>query len=433
MFDNLQFKIVGGFEVPFPRMMRVKQRFNTTKINDIADAIHQQLSEKKIEAKIKPGMKVAITAGSRGIANLQKIILSVVTEIKRLGGIPFIVPAMGSHGGATAEGQAGILAEYGIEERKVGCPIVSSMETVQVGRLPNGLTLYFDKHAFESDAIVVVGRVKPHTDFKGPVESGLQKMIVIGLGKQDGADSMHAYGIDQFHTLIPDAAKILMEKTNISIGVAIIENAHDDTLKIVAMPVEEIADREPGLLRLAKSSMPKLLMDSIDVLVVDEFGKDISGAGMDPNITGRTNSGMVEGFDAPPIQKIVVRDITPSSHGNATGIGMADIITKSFFDKIDFSSLYANTITSTVLSAGKIPIVLENDKQALAVAVKTCNRISYNQAKIVWIKNTLNLDCIYISEAYRDEIQNKENIEFLGSYETIRFDKEGRLSTPFHF
>jgi hypothetical protein len=435
MFENIQIKLEGGFEVDYPKLVRVRQIFRNEKINDIPEAVHRQFEAEEVRVKIKPGMKVAVAVGSRGIANLQLIVTSVVAEIKRLGGEPFIVPAMGSHGGATTEGQREVLAEYGIIGDLVGCPVHATMETVQVGQLPNnGLPLYFDKYAYESDAIVLVARVKPHTDFKGSVESGLQKMLVIGLGKHKGATSIHSYGVDRFYETIPAAGKMLIEKTNVAIGVALIENAYDETCQIIALPAEKICDEEPLLLKTAKESMPKLLFDDIDILVIDEFGKDVSGAGMDPNITGRTNMGNnIAGFDAPPIQKIVIRDLTDKSHGNATGIGMADIITARFFNKIDLASTYINTITSTTLADGKIPLVIRNDKEALAVALRTCTRISYDNVKIVWIKNTLKLEHIYVSESYIDYVRKRDDLELTDDIREIWFDHEGNLANPFDF
>lgn len=430
MFSQ-QVKIEGGFDVSYPRMIRVRQKFQDVKIDHIDEAIRQQFLKEDVRVKIKPGMRVAVAVGSRGIANLQQIAFSTVKEIKGLGGEPFIVPAMGSHGGATAEGQLEILQQYGITEESMGCPILSSMQTVQVGQLPNGLPLYFDQFAYESDAIVAIGRVKPHTDFKGPIESGLLKMLVIGLGKHKGASVMHSYGFDRFHELIPAAGQALIEKTKIVIGLAVIENAYDETYQLIAVPAEKIMDTEPHLLKQAKQAMAKLLVDRIDVLVVDEIGKDISGAGMDPNITGRTLSGLNEGLDAPPIQKIVVRDLTEKTHGNATGLGAADVITKRCLEKIDFAYTYANTITSTLLTAAKIPIVLQNDMEALAVAAKTCNRITMDKIKIVWIKNTLDLEHIYVSEPYLEDLRHREDLKIAGEAEPIQFDQDGNLLSPF--
>ncbi|TDF97078.1 lactate racemase domain-containing protein [Paenibacillus piri] len=429
MFEHIQVKVEGGFDIPFPRMIPVEQKFAITKVDDISETVHDEFLKNEVQVKIRPGMKVAVAVGSRGINNLQEIVTHVVKEIKRLGGEPFIVPAMGSHGGATAEGQIQVLADYGIVEQHVGCPIRASMETVLAGQLPNGIPLYFDKHAYESDAVVVVCRVKPHTDFKGEIESGIQKMIVIGLGKHKGATFIHSLGFDQFHSVIPEAGKLLIEKTNVALAVAVIENARDETAEIVAVPSEAICEVEPGLLVKAKAAMPKFLLDEIDVLVLEEIGKNISGSGMDPNIVGRTGSGLTEGFQAPPIQKMVVRDLTEKTHGNAAGIGIADIITTKVFNKIDFGYTYANCITSTALLGAKIPVVLRSDKEALAVAVKTCNRITPATVKIVWIKNTLEMEHIYISETYLDLIKGRDDIAITGDPVPIEFDSEGNLTT----
>lgn len=427
MFDHLHIKIEGGLNIPFPKMMPVRQKFRLSRLENPSDAIHQEFSKGYVQVKIKPGMNVAIAVGSRGIQNLQEIVTSVVREIRALGGNPFIVPAMGSHGGATEEGQLKVLADYGILASCVGCPIRSSMETVKVGQLENGVPLYFDKHAYESDAIVLVGRVKPHTDFKGSVESGLQKMAVIGLGKHKGASFMHSLGFDQFHKLIPEAGQILIERTNIALGVAIIENARDETAEIVILPAERICREEPELLLRAKQAMPRFLLDKIDVLIVSEIGKDISGSGMDPNIVGRTGSGLTEGFETLPIQRIVVLDLTEKSHGNASGIGIADIITTRLLRKIDLGATYANCITSTALNGAKIPVVIQSDREALAIAVKTCNRISLESVRIVWIKNTLEMEHIYISETFGDTIKERDDIEITGEPKPMEFDQDGNL------
>ncbi|GIP31413.1 lactate racemase domain-containing protein [Paenibacillus sp. J2TS4] len=431
MFENIQVKVEGGFDLPFPRMIPVRQYFKTDKINHIPSAVKEQFKRPEATKQIRAGMKVAVAVGSRGIANLKQITASVISELVRLGARPFIVPAMGSHGGATAEGQQAVLAEYGITEEAMGCPIKASMETVLVGTLPGGIPLYFDKHAYRSDAVVIINRVKPHTDFKGRVESGLQKMIVIGLGKHKGASYIHSLGFDRFHDVIPEAGRALIQAAPIALGVAIIENAYDETCDIQVMPAEEICAREPILLEQAKNIMPRLLVDSIDVLIVDEVGKDVSGSGMDPNITGRTGSGLTQGFDAaPPIQKIILRDLTAKTHGNAAGFGMADIVTLRLFRKIDFAYTYANCITSTALLGAKIPMVLRSDKEALAIAIKTCNRVTPDTVKIVWIRNTLDLQHIYVSESYRSLLCNRSGIDILGEAEELLFDEEGNVMNP---
>lgn len=431
MFEKIEIKIEGGLDIPLPKMLPVHQSFPLTRLEGIAETIEREFLKEEIRGKVKPGMRVAVAVGSRGIRNLRQIVASVVKELRRLGTEPFIVPAMGSHGGATAEGQAQVLADYGIVESKIGCPIRSSMETVQVGELPGGVPLYFDKLAYESDAIVVIGRIKPHTDFKGTVESGLQKMIAIGLGKHKGATSLHSLGFDQFHRVIPEAGKILIERTNIALGVAIIENAREETAEIFVIPSEQICSVEPDLLVRAKKAMPRFLLDQIDVLLIDEIGKDISGSGMDPNIVGRTGSGLTEGFEAPPIQKIVVRDLTEKTHGNASGIGLADVITSRLFNKINFAHTYANCITSTALAGAKIPVVMRSDREAIAVAVKTCNRVTPKTVKIVWIKNTLEMEHLYVSESYKSWIQGRNDISITGDAVPFEFDRNGNLKSVF--
>lgn len=431
LFNNLAVKVEGGLNIPLPRMMPVQQLFPMKQVDSPGAAIQQEFTKEEVRAKIRPGMNVAVAVGSRGIHKLQEIVAAVIREIRSLGGSPYIVPAMGSHGGATAEGQLEVLAEYGITESEIGCSIRSSMDTVQVGQLSSGIPLYMDKNAWESDAIVVVGRVKPHTDFKGTVESGLQKMIVIGLGKHKGASYIHSLGFDQFHQVIPEAGQALIERTNVALGVAIIENAREDTADLTVIPAEQICLKEPELLAEAKAAMPRLLLDSIDVLMIDEIGKEISGSGMDPNIVGRTGSGLMAGFNAPPIQKIVVRDLTDKTHGNASGIGIADVITARLFNKIDFAYTYANCITSTALTGAKIPVVMRSDHEALAVAIKTCNRISLDSVKIVWIKNTLQLEHIYLSEAYQEAIRGRRDLVITGPPAELSFDKEGHLRSVF--
>lgn len=433
MFEQTEIKLEGGFDIAWPTLYRVKQKFDGARIDDIEAKVAAEFAKPVISGKILPGMRVAITAGSRGIANLQAIITAIAREIKQRGASPLVVPAMGSHGGATAAGQRQAIAEFGITEDNIGCPVISSMETVELGRLENGLTIWFDKAAYECDAVIALGRVKPHTDFKGPVESGIQKMMVIGLGKHKGASSIHSHEIATFGQLVPLAAALVMEKAPIAVGIGLVENAYDQTCDIVALPVERIAAGEPALLQQAKSRMPKLLLESIDVLVVERFGKEISGAGMDPNVTGRNASGVKEGFIAPPIQKIWVRDLTAASHGNAACINNADIITSAFFNKIDFSAFYTNVITSTNLNSGKLPLILPNDRLALAVAIKTCNRIDYRRPKVAWIRDTLHLEYIYVSEACLAELADRDDVAMTGETVEVSFNERNEVSTRFDF
>jgi len=418
--------IEGAEDVVFPRMVPVKQKFNTQRVDNIPDAIHRELIKPEITRELKSGAKVAVAVGSRGIANLKEIVKAVVEELKALGLQPFLVPGMASHGGATAEGQEEVLASFGVTAEEMGVPLISSMEVVELGSV-DGCPLYFDKTAFEADAVVMINRIKPHTSFKGPVESGLLKMLVIGLGNHKGATAIHSMGFDLFRELIPRAGALILDKIPPAVGVAVLENAYDETAKIVAVPGHAIPDREPELLAEAKSFMPRLLMDAIDVLIVDEIGKDISGSGMDPNITGRVTTGLKEGFNAPPIQKILVLGLTERTHGSAVGIGMADVTTRKVVSNINFSYTYANSITSTVVGAAKIPMFLNTEKEALLVAVKTCNRVKPEQAKIVMIKNTLELNHILVSEPLLADLAGREDIEVLGEPFSIEFDGEDNI------
>lgn len=422
--DKLDVKIDGGYDIEFPKMYKVKQLFNREKVDSIPETVKYELSKEEIKSRIKSGDQVAVAVGSRGIANIFEIVQSVVNELKNLGAKPFIFPAMGSHGGATAEGQREVLASFGITEEKLGVEIKSSMEVVEVGKTVSGIPAYIDKHAYEADSIVVINRVKPHTDFKADYESGLMKMMGIGIGKHKGATMMHSFGFDQFYRVVPEVAEAVLKTGKIAFGVAIIENAYDETKKIVAIPPDQIVAREKELLKEAKASMPRIIPREIDVLIVNEIGKDISGSGMDPNITGRTGSGL-PGFEGPNIQKIFVTDLTEKTHGNACGIGLADVTTRRVVQKIDFNYTYANSITSTVLNPAKIPVAMNNDREALVVALKTCTNISIPEAKIVRIKNTLELDYILVSESVYEMIKDDPNIEFVEGPMELSFDEDG--------
>lgn len=425
MYDQpLNVKLEGGYDVALPNMYKLKQIFDDTKLSSIPEATKLEISKQEIQNRIRSGDRIAVAVGSRGIANLFEIVHSVVKELQELGANPFVFPAMGSHGGATGEGQKKVLASYGITEETIGAEVRSSMDVIELGKTESGIPVYLDKYASEADSIVVINRVKPHTDFKADFESGIMKMMGIGLGKHKGATLMHSYGFDQFFRVIPEVGAYVLNHSNIAFGVAILENAYDQTRKIVAIPPNEIVSREKKLLVEAKSLLPKILVPEIDVLIVNEIGKDISGAGMDPNITGRTGSGL-PGFEAPPIQKITVVDLTKKTQGNACGIGLADVTTKRLVNKIDFNYLYANSITSTVLSPAKIPVAMNNDKEALVVALKTCNRITIPESKIVRIHNTLELEEIMVSETVYQQLKDHPNIEVVEGPFQLSFDEEG--------
>ncbi len=419
--------IDGGLEVAIPRMVPIKQKFSVSEIASIPEEVGRLFSEEPRLKKIKKGARIAVSAGSRGIHSIDKIIHSVVQELKKMGANPFVVPAMGSHGGATAEGQRKVLAGYGITEETMGAPIKSSMEVKQVGRLANGTPVYLDQEALGSDGIVVVNRVKPHTAFKADYESGLLKMLAIGLGKHKGATAFHSCGVDQFGELLPQLGKVVIDNAPVLFGVGIIENAYDRTARLEIVWKEDLIRREKDLLVEAKSLMPRLLLDDLHLLIVHEIGKEISGSGMDPNITGRSSSKHFHKPDALKVERIVVLRLTPVSKGNASGIGVADITTKKFVDSMDLDYTYVNAITSGILATARIPIHMPTDKEAIQLALKTCARVQHPNSRIVWIKNTLSLAQIYASEPMLPEIRKQPQLEISGDPRPMPFDQEGNL------
>lgn len=412
-------------DVPLPRMVKIKQTFPNSVITDIAGVIKQQLAKPEIAGQVRPGMKIAVAVGSRGVAEIPTIARNVVSELKAKGAEPFIVPAMGSHGGATAEGQKGVLADLGVTEESVGCPILSSMEVVEVGHLDNGLPVYIDKNAYGADGIVVICRVKPHTAFRGANESGLVKMITIGLGKQKGAESCHAYSFKHMAHHIVAMARISLAKLPILFGVASVENAYDQPAKIVAVPAAQLIETDRELLKEAKVNMPSLPVSQIDLLIIDEIGKDISGDGMDPNITGRYPTPYASG--GPEIAKIVVLDLTERTHGNANGMGHADFSTRKLADKIDFTKTYANGLTSGEMGVTKLPAILADDCDAIKAGIKTCFARDQRMARVIRVKNTLHIGELWVSEALADEVAKLPNVTIIGAPEEMRFDAEGNL------
>ena len=406
--EKIKVNISGGLEFQLPNMIKIRQKFSLPKINNVYDEILKDFNDKKTNSRIKPGMTVAIGCGSRGIANISEATKAVVDFLLKCGAKPFIFPAMGSHGGATADGQVKVLADYGITEDSMGCPIKSSMEVVELSKLDTGMPIYIDKHASEADGIVVISRIKPHTNFRAPIESGIVKMLTIGMGKIAGATELHSYGMDTFIDLLPKACEEIISKKNILFGVGLVENAADETAIAEIVHAENIFSREIELQKIAKNYMPRLLFDEIDVLVIDQIGKNISGAGMDPNITGR-NSGGVKWDVKPDVKKIVVLGLTPETHGNATGIGMADVITYEVYKDLDISKTYANVITSTYLDGAAIPVIMNTSEEAIKLAAKTVNRVKVKDLKIVRIKNTLELIHIEISENMIDIVSSSNN------------------------
>ncbi|MTK07035.1 MAG: DUF2088 domain-containing protein [Hungatella sp.] len=414
-------------DVTVPKMFRVRQIFPRNKIEpeEIPDIIKKLLSEEKFSSQIKPGMKIAITAGSRGIANNALTTKCIADFIKSKGAQPFVVPAMGSHGGSTAAGQREILRGYGITEEYLQCPILSSMEVKKIGVNEEGKDVYIDKYAAESDGIVIGCRIKPHTAFRGPYESGIMKMMAIGLGKQYGAEVCHEAGFKHMAKNVPLFGKAIIRHAPVLFAVPTIENAYDETCKIVAVNADEIEEMEPVLLKEAASYMARILVDSCDVLIVDEIGKNYSGDGMDPNITGTFCSPYASGGIA--AQRVAVLDLSKETHGNGIGLGFSSATTKRVFDKLDLASMYPNAITCTVLGGVRIPIIMESDKEAIQVCIKSCNEIDKTRPRIVRIPNSLHLEHIMLSEDYLEEIKGIETIEIESEPMDLPFNGDGML------
>jgi len=415
-----------------PRMVEVRQNVAAPKVDDVVSAIREELKRVGLYKKVKLGMRIGITAGSRGIAYYPKILATVAEEVKRAGGEPFLIPSMGSHGGATPEGQLKVLKSLGITPENVGAPIYSSMEVDEIGSLKNGAPVYIDRIALKSDGIIVVNRVKPHTDFKGRIESGLMKMITIGLGKQKGAEMIHRYQSEGYHVNIPLAARLIMEKAPIILGLAVVENAYHEIAIVKALRPEEIEQEETKILEKAKDLLARIPFKEFDVLIVDEIGKEISGLGMDPNVTGRFWVPGEYDPQTPKIRRIVVLDLSEETHGNAVGIGLADLTTKKVVDKIDFHSTFVNCLTGCWSETGRIPIFLPNDRDAILTALVLCGPIDLEKAKVVRIRNTLELRRMWISESLYEIVKSdkelSEKLEIIGEPREMQFDVLGTLA-----
>lgn len=401
----------------------IKQRFNTSKIEDVRREVYKELDNLNAKDLITPKMKIAITAGSRGISNIHIIIRAIRDYIKESGGEPFIVPSMGSHGGATAEGQRSVLTKLGITEESMECPILSSMDVVKVGETDRNVPVYIDKYAYSADGIVVVNRIKPHTDFDSDTESGLLKMIAVGLGNAKGCSTMHSYGL---RTSIPAAAKISMKAVNIMFGLGIVENSRDETYKLKGLLPEDFEKEEKNLLIEAKENVPKLPTDYLDLLIVKEMGKMISGTGMDTKVIGRIKIlGELEP-KKPVINKLVILNLSEASYGNALGVGLADITTKKLVKSIDFEATYANTISTTFLERAKIPIIMPTDKEAIQTGLNTIGELNAETVKVGIIENTLDLQRLYLSDGALKDL-DESKVEILERDIKFLFDEEGNL------
>ena len=411
----------------YPRLMRVAQHFEAPTVDDIPGTVRDEVARLNLSSQVKAGQTIAISVGSRGIANIALIVKSLVNELKALGGKPFLVPAMGSHGGGIAENQRGIIESYGVTEEFTGAPIRASMETVEVGRTEEGVPVLFDKFAFEADHVAVVARVKPHTGFNGEIESGLHKMMLIGFGKHKGAALYHQAIIHfSWDQMVRSIARTVIEKCGVLLGLGIVENQYDETALIEAVAPGDFLEREKELLVLAKRWMPRLPFENIDLLVVDRIGKDISGAGMDTNVIGRKyNDHRATDSERPRITRIYVRDLTDETHGNASGLGMAEYCHRRAVDRMNREATYINCMTGNAPSGASIPITFDNDRRALSLALGTVGLVEPEQAKVVRIHDTLDLREILASEAYLPEVESRSDLSVVTPPTDLKFDSSG--------
>ncbi|TQM02018.1 DUF2088 domain-containing protein [Pseudonocardia kunmingensis] len=424
------FEAVRGltYDVAFPRLLPVRQRFDPTQVTDVAAATAAALEP--LRARIRPGMTVAITAGSRGIHDKPAVVRAAGEWLRAAGAEPFVVPAMGSHGGATAEGQVQMLADLGMTEERLGMPIRATMETVEIDRLPDGPAVHLDANAAKADGILAVNRVKAHTDFQGEIESGIAKIIAIGLGKQRGAEGIHRFGPSNLGVWIPRVARRIVDTGKVLGGLAIVENANDRAARIELLDAPDIAGpAETALLADAKQRMARLPFDEIDVAVIDVMGKNYSGAGMDTNVIGRMMIRDSPEFDRPNIRNIAVLDVSDASHGNAVGLGLADFVPFRLLERIDLRSVYINAMTSGLggPQRAQIPMAFATDRDAIAAAVQTCGRPDPAAVTIVRMRNTLDLEHLLVSESLRPAVDDNPNLEIISDAVPMAFDEEGRL------
>jgi hypothetical protein len=409
------------FECELPEWALVRQRFDRSEIVDVREAVRSALAP--VMAAIRPGMRVCLAAGSRGIDRIDQVVRVAVDTMRDAGASVFIVPAMGSHGGATPEGQLAVLAEYGITPEAMGVEIRSSMETVELGEVRPGVPVFVDRNALQgADAIVPINRVKVHTDFSGPIESGLMKMIAIGLGKQKGADTLHRQGFAVFDELIPEAGAFALAHAPIPFGLALVENGFSRLRHVEAVPAERILEREKELLVMSTELLARLPLDSIDVLVLDEIGKDISGLGMDSNVVGRYYSGPTP---PPSIQRIVARGLSDGTQGNAAGVGMADVILRRLVERIDYAKTYMNSITAKTPEGARVSLTVESDREALAIAIACCVQVAPENVRIVRAPDTKHLELLYVSAPALDDVMASGRCEIVRPLHQIAFDEKG--------
>ncbi|HXD87114.1 MAG TPA: DUF362 domain-containing protein [Urbifossiella sp.] len=412
-----------------PSIQLVRQIASQPTLGDVAGEVRRQWLTSKTAKRIKPGMRVAVGCGSRGIKNYLTIVRATIDALKELGAKPFVVAAMGSHGGAVAAGQRELLASYDLDESHLGVPVVTDMDAVVIGTNSWGEPVWWDKNALAADAVVTVSRVKPHTDFRGPFESGIVKMLAIGLGKRDGADQHHSFGTRGLRDMIPESAKVIVAKTPFIAGLAILENANEETAHVEVVDRDDLFEREPVLLKQASEIMGRLPFPGMDVLIIGECGKNYSGAGMDPNVIGRM---LIEATpeaetNNPRIVRIAVLDVSPESHGNGTGIGLADLTTNRALQAIDPVPFRMNNFTARSLWRSKLPFAFDTDREVLAMAVETCWQPVLSKVNFAVIPNTLEVAELWVSAPLAVEAKGNPNLELVGGPMPLPFDSAGRL------
>jgi hypothetical protein len=412
----------------YPDMYRIRQRFEGPTVQDIPATVAAELARASVASVVKPGQTVALTAGSRGVANIATIVKATADYLKAIGAKPFVIPAMGSHGGGTADGQLDVLRHYGITEDSMGIPLRATMEVVQIGETADGIPVWLDKYAAEADHIGVINRVKPHTDFSGAIESGLFKMMTIGLGKYHGAQQYHRANVEYgYEHVIRTVGRTVLTQARIAFGLGIIENGYDQTAIIQAVPASQFEETELKLQALSKKLAARLPFDFIHLLIVEEMGKNISGAGMDTKVIGRIMNIIEEPPKHPRILRIYVRDLHDDSYGNATGVGLADFVSRRLVNKVDPTATYINCLTGLSPESARIPMTFDTDREAVAAALGTIGRVKPEDARIVRIKNTLLLEDLDVSEALLPEVKQRDTLEILWGPKGLIFDSNGGL------
>jgi hypothetical protein len=410
-----------------PQLQRVHQTLYDRVLIDLDSVVIRDV-ERRLKDKVTPGQRIAIGVGSRGVANIARIARATAEAVRRVDGDPFIIPAMGSHGGGTAQGQIEILESLGVTEAFCRCPILATMDVVEIGATDDGMPVYLDRHAAAADGIIVINRVKKHTDFHGTLESGLMKMICIGLGKKAQADLVHSYGAPGLKKYVPLVARVTLASARILLGVATLENGYEETSEIVIFGPEEIEAGEQRLLRRHKRQYPMLPFDEADILIVDRIGKDVSGTGMDTNVIGRMRIHGEKEPTRPRIRSVVALSLTEASHGNAVGVGLADLISQRLRDEIDDEAMSVNVITSGFLERGKIPITRPNDRDAIATALSRLPPAARQRPKVARILDTLHVGDFDVSEALLEDVLKSPNMSLVGAQQSLTFDRTGRIA-----